>query len=231
MAKYTPSSLLGELSGKLGSQVYSHNRGGPYVRDLGVVDQPGTARQVEVWTQFTDVSAACAALFADPVDALRWDAFGAQVQRRDALGRRYPLTGEQAYFSLNMRRAQFGLAPSSDPPTSIEVPYVEFRSIDFDTGLLDLTIDCDLPSMPPNIRFEIQASHWRDPQQDSFANPIRLIAASDVNPTGADNYYPNYDAVFPGPAPDGQVIQFKLTVLNAEYWPGQVWNFLATVVS
>lgn len=95
-------SGLGEISGKLGGWVFSHNRWGPYIRELAIPVNPMTEYQTEqrgkvayVAAQWQNVSGS---------QRLAWDAFATQITRTDVQGTSLVYNGYTAFCLINVER-------------------------------------------------------------------------------------------------------------------------------
>jgi hypothetical protein len=119
MALIVPGTGIGQASGKLGALVFSHNRGGAYVRARSMPTQPGGKYQdgiracVEAaskgWRTRTDAERAAWVTWAD----------GHPMPNR--VGQSIRLQGNAAYVQINARRilwgdAQLFVPPAVDPP-------------------------------------------------------------------------------------------------------------------
>jgi hypothetical protein len=114
MALITPGSLAGQISGRVGSVVYSHNRGGPYVRN-GTI--PVTVTSTDALAQKARVAYLSQA-WRDltSTQQLAWEAWADVNQVINRLGARIRLTGHQSYIRLNTNVIYWGNPPISDPP-------------------------------------------------------------------------------------------------------------------
>lgn len=96
--KYTPGPLVGEMSGKQGNTVASHNRFGPYFRNRVKPINSRVQKQILNRNNFSaasknwkTLSAAVQAAFA---------ALATGIFKADRLGRTYQPTGQEAYVSV-----------------------------------------------------------------------------------------------------------------------------------
>ncbi len=53
MARIATGSIVADISGKVGDNIYSRNRGGPYVKEYAAPVQPGTAKQTQAQLFFS----------------------------------------------------------------------------------------------------------------------------------------------------------------------------------
>lgn len=127
--KYTPGLLAGELSGKAGSTVASHNRFGSYFRVRTIPVNPASESQVNARNNMAAISADWRTLTAE--QRASWAAAALEVTLYDSLGRSYNPTGAQYHASCN--RNVFVYDPAAamvDTPPVVAAP----------VALLSLTI-------------------------------------------------------------------------------------------
>jgi hypothetical protein len=109
-------SIVGQLSGSLGGQTASRNRGGQYLRMRSVPTNPNTMYQQTV----RNVMATLVQLWNDtltPAQRSAWNAYAAAVPVTDSLGESINLTGQNWYIGNNTARVNAGLARVDDAPT------------------------------------------------------------------------------------------------------------------
>lgn len=128
-------SIILPGSGKLGGMVWSHNKGGPYIRTRAIPTNPNSARQQLVRAFLATMSVAWEAL----TDAQRnaWNTWASENPLQNPIGGSYMRTGHQAYTGLNARLMDAALPVVDDPPThgaplavtSLTVTYVDGDSV------------------------------------------------------------------------------------------------------
>jgi hypothetical protein len=114
MAKFKP--ILGELSGKLAGNVFSHNTAGAYVRQKQTPTNPNSTRQQFARANLAYVSASWASLTAS--QRASWYAWAQVNTVTDAFGNAVILTGQQAWCQLNARLKNQGLLTNNTPPAT-----------------------------------------------------------------------------------------------------------------
>lgn len=112
MALFKP--ILGELSGKISANVFSHNTGATYVRGKSVPVNRNSTRQQLARAALATVSAAWASL-TDTQRTL-WKQWAALHPIVDRLGNSVVLSGQGAFCQLNARVRNLGLAIQTSPP-------------------------------------------------------------------------------------------------------------------
>lgn len=89
-----------QRSGKQGGMVWSHNAGGPYVRNRAIPTNPNTARQVAVRNAVRALTIAWNNTLT-PAQRAAWDVYGANVSWTNRLGQTITLTGLNHYVRTN----------------------------------------------------------------------------------------------------------------------------------
>lgn len=107
--------ILGPMRGRLGADVFSHNKGGDYVRLGTTPTNPQTSRQQTTRGILgTRASQWTAGLTQDQRDA--WDVYAAGHPIKNSLGQDILISGLAWYVRANARLVDAGLALSQDPP-------------------------------------------------------------------------------------------------------------------
>lgn len=129
-----------QRSGKQGGIVWSHNRGGPYVRNRAIPTNPNTARQVAVRNSVRSISIAWdIALTQDQRDA--WDLYGANVSWTNRLGQAINLTGLNHFVRSNTPRVMNAIARVDAAPTIFDLATAELElAVSASEATQDLTI-------------------------------------------------------------------------------------------
>lgn len=112
---------IGQMSGRIAGNVFSHNKGGNYVRVGTIPTNPRTARQ-------TVIRAAMAFLtdrWANTLTAgqrTAWNLYASNVTVLNRLGESINLSGFNHYIRSNIIRKQVALAIIDDGPVVFEIP-------------------------------------------------------------------------------------------------------------
>lgn len=114
MALFTPGPAVGQISGRVGGTVFSHNRGGMYMRNGVIPTASNTPAAILAKARITAVSRQWAALTdAQQVAWKTWSQNNPVVNR---LGSSTTLSGHMAYMQINNRLTQAGDTVLSVPP-------------------------------------------------------------------------------------------------------------------
>ena len=131
MAIFNSGPAIGALSGSIGGDTFSHNRGGPYIRRRAIPVNPKTSPQVNIRAILAGASANWREIPA--TNKLAWNTWAAAHPITNALGNAIYLSGHQAFIQLNTRLEHDGDDTILDPPV-IAPP----------TPLLTLSLTCSL---------------------------------------------------------------------------------------
>lgn len=114
MAIFTAGLAVGQISGRVAGSVYSHNRGGPYIRNGTIPVTSTTPAAIAAKTRLASVSQDWQDLSAAVRLAFRTWAQANPVTNR--LGKSITLTGHQWFVALNTRLEQAEQTPIVVPP-------------------------------------------------------------------------------------------------------------------
>lgn len=114
MAIFTPGPTVASVSGSIGGTVYSHNRGGPYMRNRSIPVTSQTTYSLAARSRMQTASAAWQGL----TDGQRaaWLFWAVANPQTNALGKSIQLTGQQAYVSNSVRMQIAAETPLTTPP-------------------------------------------------------------------------------------------------------------------
>ena len=121
MALIKGSDLVSKASGKLGGHVYSHNKGGQYVRAWTVPVNPRTGRQNSVRTLMQNL----AAYWNETLDATQrggWNTFASNVTILNRLGDPIHMSGFNMFLRTNIAAMTAGIALEEDAPGEYLLP-------------------------------------------------------------------------------------------------------------
>jgi hypothetical protein len=169
-----------QRSGKQGGIVWSHNKGGPYVRNRAIPTNPQTDRQVAVRNAVRSISIAWE-LVLTQVQRDAWDTYAANVSWTNRLGQTITLSGLNHFIRCNTPRVQNGIARIDVAPVIFDIAAAEGAlAATASEATQDLTIDGD-----PLASWVGEANAWQFfymglPQNASrkfFGGPYRFITA------------------------------------------------------
>jgi hypothetical protein len=121
------NSLLDDVSGKFGDNVFARNPSGLYLRKNIPPDQPNSERQMTIRDRFGVFASRWATLTED--QRVGWNGLASQITKTGKYGDLYNPTGHRLYIALNATRGEFALAELDDAPLAIE-PIVPLAGFD-----------------------------------------------------------------------------------------------------
>jgi len=114
MAIFNP--ILGDLRGRLAANVFSHNKGGSYVRLGTTPTNPNTQRQ-QATRQVLGAYSAFWTTNLDQAARDAWDVYASTHPVKNSLGQDVYITGLAWYVKACARLSDAGLSAPSEPPT------------------------------------------------------------------------------------------------------------------
>jgi len=114
MAKFTPGPMAGQISGRLGATIFSHNKGGPYVRNGTIPTKVTSDYAVNAKARLASLSSNWRNLTDHQAQA--WELFASESPVTDRLGKQILLSGHQTYIAINARLLNWAQAPLTIPP-------------------------------------------------------------------------------------------------------------------
>ena len=185
MAKFTPSAIVGRISGSVHSETYSRNRYGAYVRARTVPINRDTTYQQKIRAILSSMSAAWAAL--DEIERKAWTSYSTQNPISDALGESQVLTGHAAFVGINSRLSQSADTVLDLPPVGTAPVGLTTLSIAVDVGIGPTTLAFTPTPIGADYRMFIWAAVVNSVGITYIKNLLKLCEISAKNhPTGTD---------------------------------------------
>lgn len=201
------SPTFGEMRGKLAGNVFSRNKGGPYVRQHAVPTNPNTARQQSTRAWLSQ----CSSLWNTTLTAAQraqWNEFAETHSALNSLGQTIFLTGLDWFTKVNTRLLDAGLSTLA-APTDLLVPSpmatVTPTMTDEDTLSLAFT-----PALPSDHHAVLWGSGPITAGSDPNFRQMRLVGYSPV-----DQVTP-WEADLPWTLGDGQKVKIYAGVMSDE---------------
>ena len=113
MALFKGSAAVGAISGKAGGSVFSHNKGGAYLKVFTVPTNPNTAKQQAVRTDFATLVASWKNLTA--AQQQLWTDIAPQYPYVNRVGDTKTYTGQMLYIKLNQNLKVVGATILTTP--------------------------------------------------------------------------------------------------------------------
>ena len=116
MAIFTPGIAIGQISGRVGGSVFSHNRGGMYIRNGSIP----SVSQTQKAQDYRGYLAYASQLYANLTDAqaAAWREYAANHPVTNRLGRTHTLTGGNWFVACNARLVAASVTDVTLPPNA-----------------------------------------------------------------------------------------------------------------
>src|SRR5690625_930222 len=170
--------------GTLGGQVYSHNRGGDYVRNNATPVNPQTPSQMESRALLAQFSSGWNQLSQAMINA--WNAAAQNFPRTNVFGDQKFLSGKNLYTSLNKELLTVGQPAIDEPPMPQEVTVpTEISNI---SAMDDGTLTFDVENTAVGDQLVLIATPPVSAGTSFVKNKLRVVAtmAATANTTSAD---------------------------------------------
>lgn len=208
--------MLGDLAGSMGDVVFSHNKGGAYVRRRAIPTNPTTGKQTLARSALSGLSSR----WQDLSDAQRqeWTMWAEGHPVTNRAGMAVTLTGQQAYIACNARLSQCGgtvldSCPLTNTPSDLDTVTVGAVAA---TDVFTVTFTGTVPSGGRLLLWQtLPAAAGNNPNR----RQARLIGYTDADPTSPATLTSPYSGIA------GQTVNVWVQVMDAS---GQVSAGLRT---
>lgn len=185
MAKIMLGANIGAASGAVGNQVYSHNRGGYYIRMRTIPTKVGNVYTTGVRDVLASASRAWGALTAAQQAA--WNTWAQANPITDRLGQKQVLFGNAAYVKLNALLMQAGDTPIDLPPVIAAPEPLTTLTVAAGAGAGTFVLTTAPTPLGADYRLLVQVALMVNPGQNYFKNLLKLVKITAKNvATGAD---------------------------------------------
>jgi len=185
MAKIRGGALVGEISGSIGSTVFSHNRGGAYIRNRSIPTTVTSAAALAAKAFLASASSAYASLTA--AQKLSWQSWADNNPIFDSFGEKRILSGHQAYVQINRRILQAGDTQLADPPLGVAPDGLTTLTGTWDIGAGSFELAFAPTPLAANQRMWTQAAVVNSAGIKYVSNLLRLVEISSAaQATGYD---------------------------------------------
>ena len=181
------------ISGTIGGQVYSRNRGGAYIRTWVKPVNPNTTAQSATRSLFGNLSNNWRAL--TEAQRTTWNTGSANFPRVDRIGETIVLSGQQLFMSFNRNQQSAANLQVDTCPAPITVPTPVFGTVTLDaTQFLvgftptpvnageTLIVSCSHP-VSSGVTFASK----------SWMKQVQTVAAASISP---DDIFDSYNTIF-----------------------------------
>jgi len=176
MALFTPGPLAGQISGRVGASVFSHNRGGPYIRNgtiptlvttLAAINAKGRlSAQSQAWDNLT------------VPQRLAWKGWADANPVVNRLGSQVTVGANAAFVGINTRLAYAVQTPLTDPPIADPPTALATLVLSADIGLGTFDLTYTATPLAANDMLWINACLIDNPAINYVENRLRLLMVS-----------------------------------------------------
>ena len=211
MVLFRAGAIVGQLSGSLGSNVFSHNRYGSYVRNRTVPTKSQTTFAVDAKNRLAAESQAWNALTA--AEMLQWETWAQTNPITNRLGDQRVLQGNAAYVQLNARINQAGATRIDSPPVVGAPAALLTLTPTYDIGLGETDIAFTPTPLGATESLWIQAAVVNSSGIQFVQNLYKLIIVTTVAQASTFGYQVAIESRF-GTLIVGQFVFFRVSVLD-----------------
>lgn len=176
MALITAGSIVGQVSGRIGSVIFSHNRGGPYARNGVIPVSSQSTYSLAVKAAFAAASQAWRNLTEDQRQA--WSTWAQTNPVMNRLGSSTILQGNAAFVQINARLSALAVAMLDDPPVTNAPDALITLVGSFDIGLGTFDLAFTATPLGATERLYVFAALVSSPSINYVKNLMKLIVVS-----------------------------------------------------
>lgn len=176
MALITPGPMVGQISGRLASVVFSHNRGGPYARngtiptlvtsEAAINAKARLAAQSQGWDNLTGTQ------------RLAWTEWARSNPVTNRLGSQVTIGGNAAYVGINTRLALAGDTILSDPPIADPPTALASITLTLDIGAGNFEVAYTATPLGATIKLWVRLVVLNNPAVNYVENLLRNLVVS-----------------------------------------------------
>jgi len=176
MALITPGPMAGQISGRLGSIVYSHNRGGPYVRNGTIPTLVTSEHAINAKARMTAQSQAWDNLTT--IQRLAWLEWARSNPVVNRLGSQVTVGGNAAFVGINCRLALSGDTTLTEPPIADPPVALATLTATFDIGAGNFELAYTATPLGATIKLWVLLVVLNNPAVNYVENLLRNLARS-----------------------------------------------------
>jgi hypothetical protein len=228
MAKIKLGSNLADIRGKLNGHVFSHNKGGNYVRNKVTPVNPRTSAQVAVRNRLGSLAQSFRGLTQAQIIA--WNGAVNNFAKTNIFGDLHSPSGINLYQRLNNNLLNIGVAQISDPPSSSAIPITTALSVTAAKGIPALSVVLS-NAVPVGSKVKVLATAGISPGRTFVKSQFRQIAVLAAAQATPYNGLAAYTAVFGAIPVAGQKLFIKLMPVNSSTGQAGVTSQVSCIVA
>lgn len=214
------STIAGQMSGRLGGAIASHNRYGSYFRAGTIPVTSTTDPALAAKARFGQVSQEWQGLASAQQKA--WFEWADTNPVRNRLGQQIRLAGNAAYIGLNTRMQTMGLASVATPPVVAAPPEFLAVGVTYDLGAGGVGFSYTPTPLEANQRLWLLGALTDSPGIKYVQNRLRLFAISAAAQASAYDFSTAFTARF-GTVQVGQTVTILAAIIDDDN--GQISGF------
>lgn len=211
MALITEGSIVGQVSGRVASVVYSRNRGGSYVRNGTIPITVTSAPALNAKALLGALSAGYRSLTDQQRQA--WREYALANPQPNRLGKLTTRTAAQVYVGINARLTLAGSPSVSVPPVSVAPGGLTNLALGLDIGAGDFEITFDPDPLGADRHLYLRAAVVGSAGITYVQNLLKLITVAAADTASGYDFQSDLEARF-GSLQVGQKVVVLASVLD-----------------
>lgn len=213
MAIFTPGPTIGAISGSIGGTVFSHNKGGPYIRNRTIPTKATSEYAIAQKAELTYIAQKWQAETAATQAA--WREWAKTNPISNALGQSRTVSGHVAYIKINATLLACNLLPVILPPVLTAPAPLTSLTVSADIGPGTFDIAWTATPLAATDLLMIWAALVDSPGINYVDNLYKLIAKSALAAASPMDILAQVTARFGTPSV-GQVLHVRASVVSDE---------------
>lgn len=211
MALIRPGGIVGQISGRIGGDVYSHNRYGSYIRNGTIPVTSTTEAAIAAKARMTEATQTWQALTAN--QRRDWTGYAAANPVVNRVGQSIQLTGHVAYVGINARMLAMGEAKLTAPPVGPPPLPLLTMSLTADIGLGTTEVTFTATPLAATERLYLWGCRLQSAGISFVENYLRLFNISAAAETSPFDYQTVYEARL-GTMAVGEIVVMRIAVID-----------------
>jgi len=211
MAIFTPGAVIGQISGSIGGSTYSHNKGGPYIRNKAIPTTSTSEYALAIKSALSQVSQSWQG--EDAATRIAWKEWAKTNPIVNALGQSRVLPGHVAYIKLNATLLACGLDPLVLPPILPAPLPLTSLTVSADIGPGTFDISWTATPLAATDLLMVWAALVDSPGINHVENLYKLVAKSALAAASPLDIQTAVETRF-GSASVGQVLHVRVAVVS-----------------
>lgn len=211
MALIVPGPMAGQISGRLGSTIFSHNAGGPYVRNGTIPTTSTTPAALAAKARLSSAATAWTELTAAQRGA--WSGWAPQNPVTNRVGHRITLSGIAAFVGNFCRMHLAVETPLLVPPIVAGPTALDSITLTADIGVAGTELAFTPTPLGTDDALWFEAVILNSPAINHVANLTRFVSVSAKALASPYDYLSDIEAVF-GTLSVGQTVVVLASVFD-----------------